>query len=136
MSHGKSHTFLAAVTTTAAQGESNLIFVDSIFGSDLTGKPNQRYQPFKTIGSAVSACKNLPGFYTIIVHPGTYLETMNLLTNAKYHSFMPKISLSSYYFEPGCVIQNGSQTPLFGDTPNGIGVMATIAGTCVLPFCL
>jgi hypothetical protein len=112
--------------------EGNLVFVDTVFGSDSTGKLNQRYQSFKTIGkhldfittvtplllgAAVAAIKYVSGFYTIVVHPGVYCETLNLLTTA------------CYYFEPGAIVQNMSQTPLFGDIPTGTGVNAIITGS-------
>jgi hypothetical protein len=94
----------------------NVFYVDSVAGDDSTGRPNLPSRPFKTIGRAVQILRNIGTVQTVWVLPGTYLETLNLLTNA------------NYYFEAGAIVQNNSASvSLFSDSVT-TAVTAIISG--------
>lgn len=104
--------------------EGNYLFVDIVYGNDTIARPNLRSKPFKTIGAAVTLCKKLGSMYIIIVAPGNYSESLNLLANATYE------------FEAGVIIQNVSSTPLFNDNEPSFsaGVIASIQGILIFNF--
>jgi hypothetical protein len=85
---------------------SNTYYVDSVYGNDTSGVPNNVAKPFKTIGSAISSFVKTKKTQTvnIIIKPGTYLENQLLLANA------------NFIFEDATIVENSSPLPLFSDT--------------------
>ena len=70
------------------------IFVDSVFGNDLTAQPQNADRPYLTATAAVAAAT--PGFL-IIVRPGIYTENSNLAKNGV-----------NWYFEQGTIINSNA----------------------------
>ena len=62
----------------------NTVYVDSVFGNDVTGALQDEARPYLTLSAAAAAVK--PG-YQVIVRPGTYTVTSNLATvnNVSWH---------------------------------------------------
>jgi len=94
---------------------SHSIFVDDVYGSDVTGTVDNESKPYKTLAAAKT---DATSGYTIVVRPGTYTyDGTTLLKNGV-----------NWYFEPGAIVnadatQNQS---MFGD--GGSAISCTVTG--------
>lgn len=82
----------------------NTVFVDSTYGSDLTGALENIAKPYATITAAQTACVAATGQWTIVIATGTYVDT-NLGANSMSYYFMPNVTLTS---ADNCFRDNGS----------------------------
>lgn len=89
---------------------SNVVFVDPVSGSDLTGTPGRFDKPYQTIGSAAVAASALfPGSTSramVYIRRGNYITNVQLLNNV------------DYYCEPGVTFTGGGQIRDFGVAVN------------------
>lgn len=87
-------------------------FVDTFYGSDVTGEPNNMARPYQTIAAAVAAATGAST--TIHVQPGTYVET-NLAGDGL-----------KFYFEPNTTISPVDGIALFED--GGVAMHIIVGG--------
>lgn len=107
----------------------NTVFVDSTYGSDLTGALENIAKPYATITAAQTAAVTAGGEWAIIINTGAYSDT-NLGANFMNYYFMPGAQLTS---ADNCFIDNASSLVynVYGAgkfTSNG----GTGEGICVL----
>lgn len=101
----------------------NTVYVDSVFGSDVTGALQDEAKPFRTLGAVSLAA--LPG-YLVVVRPGTYAVTTNLAT----------VDNISWYFPVGTfidtVVTMFDTVGLSYFSLSGEGVFRSTAGQSVI----
>ena len=94
----------------------NSVFVDPIYGDDLTAQIESYAYPFKTLLAAADAAQvgaiSELEYFTVYVRPGIY--NFGLVDSNLYRSYV------NWYFEEKSVINNDGLTPLFYDGPDGI----------------
>jgi hypothetical protein len=75
---------------------SRTIFVDPV-GSNTTGREEDPFNPYQTIEAALARAITIGGgIWTIIVRPGNYVVTSNLLASNIYYYFYPQTFISGF----------------------------------------